>query len=142
MSKHDESSGGSTSAGVVTLNTRVRVHADTPAEVRGVVVEDFGDSAGQGVEIGEYRFAEPARRWAVALDAGDLVFVEFSELLTVCNGHYLHKCVTHDCVRRSMARVVRASRVEDHVGVPPGLRPRRGCDGSGAGRAECRCQGR
>jgi hypothetical protein len=80
VSRHNESSGGSTAAGVVTLNTRVRVHADTPAEVRGVVVEDFGDSAGQCVEIGEHRFAEPARRWAVTLDAGELVFVDDEDI--------------------------------------------------------------
>jgi hypothetical protein len=80
MSKHNDSTDGSTAAGVVTLNTRVRVHPDTPAELRGVVVEDFGDSAGQGVEIGEQRFAEPARRWAVTLDAGELVFVDDEDI--------------------------------------------------------------
>ena len=80
MSKRNESTGGSTAAEVVTLNTRVRVHPDTPAELRGVVVEDFGESAGQSVEIGEQRVAEPARRWAVTLDAGELVFVDDEDI--------------------------------------------------------------
>jgi hypothetical protein len=43
------------------------------------VVEDFGDLAGQAVNIGD-RIVGPARRWAVALDAGGLVFVDSDQL--------------------------------------------------------------
>jgi hypothetical protein len=58
----------------------VRVYPGTAAEQHGTVVEDFGDSAGHGVEVGGLRIAEPARRWAVQLDNGDLVFVDSDQL--------------------------------------------------------------
>jgi hypothetical protein len=44
------------------------------------VVEDFGDLAGQSVNIGD-RIVAPARRWAVALDAGGLVFADSDQLV-------------------------------------------------------------
>ena len=50
----------------VTVNVRVRVYPGTDAEVRGSVVEDFGDMAGHAVDIGD-RIVGPARRWAVVL---------------------------------------------------------------------------
>jgi hypothetical protein len=40
------------------------------------VVDDFGETAGHTVDIAETPFADPARRWAVILDGGGLVFVE------------------------------------------------------------------
>jgi hypothetical protein len=46
----------------------------------GVVVDDFGDMSGHAVQIGEQQFVRPARRWAVSLDAGDLVFVDSGDL--------------------------------------------------------------
>jgi hypothetical protein len=49
--------------------------------VGGTVVEDFGDLAGHAVDIGENHIAGPARRWAVALDAGGLVFVDSDQLV-------------------------------------------------------------
>ena len=64
----------------VTVNRRVRVYPGTDAEVGGTVVEDFGDLAGQAVDIGENHIVGPARRWAVALDAGGLVFVDSDQL--------------------------------------------------------------
>jgi hypothetical protein len=45
------------------------------------VVEDFGDLAGHAVDIGENHIAGPARRWAVTLDAGGLVFVDSDQLV-------------------------------------------------------------
>ena len=45
------------------------------------MVEDFGDMAGHAVDIGESRIVGPARRWAVALDAGGLVFVDSGRLV-------------------------------------------------------------
>jgi hypothetical protein len=62
------------------VDMAVRVYPGTDAERHGWVVEDFGDSAGQGVDIGGRRFVEPARRWAVQLDNGDLVFVDSDQL--------------------------------------------------------------
>ena len=64
----------------VAVNVRVRVYPGTDAEVRGTVVEDFGDMAGHAVNIGD-RIVGPARRWAVALDAGGLVFVDSDQLV-------------------------------------------------------------
>jgi len=64
----------------VAVNARVRVYPGTKAEVRGTVVEDFGDMVGQPVDIGD-RIVDPARRWAVVLDAGGLVFVDSDELV-------------------------------------------------------------
>ena len=64
----------------VVVNVRVRVCPGTDGEVRGTVVEDFGDLAGHVVDIGENHLVGPARRWAVALDGGGLVFVNSDQL--------------------------------------------------------------
>jgi hypothetical protein len=72
---------GDTGDSRVAVNVRVRVHLGTDAEVRGTVVEDFGDTAGHAVDIGENHIADPARRWAVTLDTGDLVFVDSDQLV-------------------------------------------------------------
>ncbi len=58
----------------------VRVYPGTDAETRGLIVEDFGDLAGQAVQIGG-RHIDPARRWAVQLDTGNLVFVNTDQLV-------------------------------------------------------------
>lgn len=63
------------------VNMRVRVHPGTDAESRGVVVEDFGEMLAQPVDVGGEHFADPARRWAVALDTGNLVFADTQDLL-------------------------------------------------------------
>ena len=60
---------------------RVRVYPDTEAEARGVIVEDFGETAGYGVDIGPHHIANPARRWAVQLDNGELVFVDSADIV-------------------------------------------------------------
>lgn len=64
----------------ISVDTAVRVYPGTDAETHGVIVEDFGDAAGEGVEVAGERIAAPARRWAVRLDTGDLVFVDSHEL--------------------------------------------------------------
>jgi hypothetical protein len=71
---------GDTGDSSVAVNVRVRVYPGTDGEVRGTVVEDFGDLAGQAVDIGD-RIVGPARRWAVVLDAGGLVFVDSDQLV-------------------------------------------------------------
>ncbi|MCV7433359.1 hypothetical protein [Mycolicibacterium bacteremicum] len=58
------------------VDARVRVHAGTDDEAVGVIVDDFGDSAGQSVDIGEHHIVDAARRWAVLLDSGSLTFVD------------------------------------------------------------------
>ena len=65
----------------VTVNGRVRVYPGTDGEVGGTVAEDFGDLAGHAVDVGENRFVGPARRWAVTLDGGSLVFVDSDQLI-------------------------------------------------------------
>jgi hypothetical protein len=71
---------GDTGDSPVAVNVRVRVYPGTDGEVRGTVVEDFGDLAGV-VNIGENHMFGPARRWAVVLDAGGLVFVDSDQLV-------------------------------------------------------------
>ena len=62
------------------VGVSVRVYPGTDRERLGVVVEDFGDSAGQRVDIGEHHIVDAARRWAVRLDDGKLVFVDTGDL--------------------------------------------------------------
>ncbi|WP_059015345.1 hypothetical protein [Mycobacterium sp. M26] len=64
----------------VEIDQRVRVYVDTEDETRGVVVEDFGDLAGQSVDLGDTHIADAARRWAVLLDSGTLAFVDSHQL--------------------------------------------------------------
>jgi hypothetical protein len=71
----DDSEGSAIAVGV-----SVRVYPDTDRERLGVVVEDFGDTAGQRVHIGQHHVVDAARRWAVQLGDGDLVFADSSEL--------------------------------------------------------------
>jgi hypothetical protein len=71
---------GDTGDSPVAVNVRVRVYPGPDGEVSGTVVEDFGDLAGHAVNIGD-RIVGPARRWAVALDAGGLVFVDSDQLV-------------------------------------------------------------
>jgi hypothetical protein len=65
----------------VAVNTRVRVYPGTDAESTGIVVEDFGEMTAEAVNIGDLHFADPARRWAVLLDAGTLVFTDTDQLV-------------------------------------------------------------
>jgi hypothetical protein len=43
-------------------------------------VEDFGESAGHGVQINQQQIVYAARRWAISLGDGSLVFVDSSDL--------------------------------------------------------------
>jgi co-chaperonin GroES (HSP10) len=67
-------------AAELAVNSPVLVYPDTQQEQGGVIVEDFGPSAGQVVEVGSNRIADAARRWAVRLNSGDLVFANSDEL--------------------------------------------------------------
>lgn len=57
----------------ITVGCRVET-TDSPPK-RGVVVEDFGNLAGQDVVIDRDRTAH-SRRWAVMLDDGRLMFCD------------------------------------------------------------------
>lgn len=70
---------GSATSGFA-VGVSVRVYPGTDRERLGVVVEDFGDSAGHGVQIGQTQIVDAARRWAVSLGDGNLVFVDSSDL--------------------------------------------------------------
>ena len=67
-------------AAELAVNSPVLLYPDTDQQQGGVIVEDFGSEAGQAVEIGSNRIAAAARRWAVRLNSGDLVFVNSDEL--------------------------------------------------------------
>jgi hypothetical protein len=64
----------------IAVGASVRVYPDTDRERLGVVVEDFGDTAGQRVHVGAHHIVDAARRWAVRLGDGGLVFVDSSDL--------------------------------------------------------------
>ena len=51
----------------IAVGASVRVYPGTDRERSGVVVEDFGDSAGHSVDVGEHHIVDAARRWAVQL---------------------------------------------------------------------------
>lgn len=80
MFKHRRGTSGGSGTHLA-VNMRVRVYPGSNAERRGVVVEDFGEMAAQAVDIGDQHFADPARRWAVLLDGGTLVFADSDELV-------------------------------------------------------------
>ena len=63
----------SNSPSSITVGCRIET-TDSPPK-RGVVVEDFGDLAGEDVVIDRERTAH-SRRWAVVLDDGRLVFCD------------------------------------------------------------------
>ncbi len=62
------------------VNMRVRVYPGADAESLGVIVEDFGELAGQAVDLGAIHI-DPARRWAVQSDTGNLAFVNTDQLV-------------------------------------------------------------
>jgi hypothetical protein len=65
----------------VGIGTRVRVYPGTDDEIGGVIADDFGDTSGHPVKIGEHQIAGAARRWAVYLDGGRLLFVDSPDLV-------------------------------------------------------------
>jgi len=62
------------------IGNRVCVYPGSSDERYGTIVEDFGDDAGYAVDIGDRRIANPSRRWAIALDDGNLAFVDTCDL--------------------------------------------------------------
>ena len=81
-----ESSGEAATEGAkreVMVDAAVRVYPGTSREVQGFVVEDFGDVCGQPVDIGEHHIVDAARRWAVQLSDGTLVFVDDDDIASI-----------------------------------------------------------
>ena len=62
------------------VNTPVLVYPDTAEQQGGVIVEDFGEAAGQAVDVGAHRIVDAARRWAVRLNSGEVVFVDSHQI--------------------------------------------------------------
>jgi hypothetical protein len=67
--------------GGLAVDARVRVFPGTDREVHGVVVDDYGQTAGSAVEIGGERIVGPARRWAIMSDDGVLIFADSDQLI-------------------------------------------------------------
>ena len=67
----------------VTVDAAVRVYPDTPREITGIVIEDFGDISGQAVDVGEHHIVDAARRWAVQLADGTLAFVDDADVALI-----------------------------------------------------------
>jgi hypothetical protein len=80
MTEEHAKGGGGSASGRLAVNTPVVVLPGTAEQQGGVIVEDFGDSAGHAVDVGANRIVGAARRWAVRLNSGDLVFVDSHQL--------------------------------------------------------------
>lgn len=80
MSKRVDDGQGESAPIPLAVDTPVIVFPGTAEQQGGVIVEDFGDSAGQAVEIGTNRIVGAARRWAVRLNDGNLVFVDSHQI--------------------------------------------------------------
>lgn len=80
QSRDDARTGGS---GEVKVDAAVRVYPGTPQEVYGFVVDDFGGFSGEAVDIGEHHIVDAARRWAVRLSDGSLVFVDDGDVVSI-----------------------------------------------------------
>ena len=83
MTQSRDDSGGGGGSGQVKVDAAVRVYPGTPQEVYGFVVEDFGDFSGESVDIGEHHIVDAARRWAVRLSDGSLVFVDDGDVVSI-----------------------------------------------------------
>ena len=62
------------------VGQRVQVYPGRSNEQSGVIVEDFGEVAGNSVEIGDICIAAASRRWAVILDDDRLLFVDSCDI--------------------------------------------------------------
>jgi hypothetical protein len=80
QSRGETAGGGS---GQVKVDAAVRVYPGTPQEVYGFVIEDFGGISGEAVDIGEHHIVDAARRWAVRLADGSLVFVDDADIVLI-----------------------------------------------------------
>ena len=65
----------------ISVGSSVRAYPGTSREVRGVVIEDFGDFSGHAVDIVEHHIVDAARRWAVRVYDDTLVFVDDDDIV-------------------------------------------------------------
>jgi len=80
MAKRVSRGAGESAPPPLAIDAPVVVFPGTDQQQGGVIVEDFGESAGHAVEIGGNRIVGAARRWAVQLNDGTLVFVDSEQL--------------------------------------------------------------
>ena len=80
MSEEIETENSAAEVVEIEVDAAVLVNPGTENEQRGTVVADFGEMSGHAVDIGENHFADPARRYAVSLDSGELLFVDAESL--------------------------------------------------------------
>ena len=64
----------------IAVGSAVRAFPGTSREIRGVVIEDFGDFSGHAVDVGEHHIVDAARRWAVRVYDDTLVFVDDDDI--------------------------------------------------------------
>jgi len=64
----------------IAVGSAVRAFPGTSREIRGVVIEDFGEFSGQAVDVGEHHIVDAARRWAVRVYDDSLVFVDDADI--------------------------------------------------------------
>jgi hypothetical protein len=62
------------------VGQRVLAYPGSSDERRGVIVDDFGDSSGHAVTVGNTLISGPSRRWAIELDDGNLIFADTADL--------------------------------------------------------------
>jgi hypothetical protein len=65
----------------ISVGSSVRAYPGTSREIRGVVIEDFGDFSGHPVDVGEHHIVDAARRWAVRVYDDTLVFVDDDDIV-------------------------------------------------------------
>ena len=65
----------------IAVGSSVRAYPGTDREIRGVVIEDFGEFSGEAVDVGEHHIVDAARRWAVRVYDDTLVFVDDEDLV-------------------------------------------------------------
>lgn len=65
---------------VLEVGAEVVAFAGSDRESAGRIVDDFGEFTAVATEYDGERIAEPARRWAVLTDGGDLVFADSADL--------------------------------------------------------------
>ena len=80
MSRSDSNGSVSSGQDELSVNAPVVVFPGSDDQQGGVIIEDFGQSAGQAIDIGTHRIVDAARRWAVRLNSGELVFVDSHQL--------------------------------------------------------------
>ncbi|TWS22808.1 hypothetical protein FK268_17525 [Tsukamurella sputi] len=79
-SRTDSTTDSETAETAPEVGATVVAFAGTDREASGRIVDDFGEFTPVATEYDGERIAEPARRWAVLTEAGELVFADSDDL--------------------------------------------------------------